>query len=328
MTSRRDWGTSRRGATGGCGRNRLQRLTTRAMSPSWSPFRAVALRRGRASRSRRRPRARPRSRGGGLPSPRRGRRCHGSRSIPAGAQIDGRIQVGDPVARAGSLPTTRRCGSTSPPAWCASTWRRPPSRERPPELDGLRLRHDRGRFRLADGLRERRPPEDRPGRRQGGYAIPRIGTRRRAVTEGSVWVANQHNGSVQRIDPATNRVVATIPVGPIAPNGPQIMSAGPGGVWVGIQIWALNVRVDHARNSVGRACRWTARWRATAWRSGSVSERGPPGCQSSASIRNRARSSPRSTWISRAPTAWPSASDPSGSPPKAGLCGSTPRRDM
>ena len=55
------------------------------------------------------------------------------------------------------------------------------------------------------------------------------------VTEGSVWVANEHNGSVQRIDPKTNKVVATIPVGPIAPNGPQIMSAGPGGVWVGIQ---------------------------------------------------------------------------------------------
>ena len=72
-----------------------------------------------------------------------------------------------------------------------------------------------------------------------------------AVTEGSVWVANEHNGSVQRIDPTTNKVVATIPVGPVAPNGPQIMSAGPGGVWVGIQHTGENVRVDSATNKVG-----------------------------------------------------------------------------
>ena len=66
-----------------------------------------------------------------------------------------------------------------------------------------------------------------------------------------MWVANEHNGSVQRIDPATNKVVATIPVGPIAPNGPQIMTAGPGGVWVGIQHTGENVRVDAATNKVG-----------------------------------------------------------------------------
>ena len=66
-----------------------------------------------------------------------------------------------------------------------------------------------------------------------------------------MWVANEHNGSVQRVDPKTNKVVATIPVGPIAPNGPQIMSAGPGGVWVGIQHTGENVRVDAATNRVG-----------------------------------------------------------------------------
>jgi virginiamycin B lyase len=72
-----------------------------------------------------------------------------------------------------------------------------------------------------------------------------------AVTEGSVWVANEHNGSVQRIDPKTNKVLATIPVGPIASNGPQIMTAGPDGVWVGIQATGENVRVDAATNQVG-----------------------------------------------------------------------------
>ena len=72
-----------------------------------------------------------------------------------------------------------------------------------------------------------------------------------AVTAGSVWVAEEHSGAVTRIDPATNKVLATIPVGPIAPNGPQIMTAGPGGVWVGIQHTGENVRVDAATNKVG-----------------------------------------------------------------------------
>ncbi len=72
-----------------------------------------------------------------------------------------------------------------------------------------------------------------------------------AVTEGSVWVADEHNGTVQRIDPATNKVVATIPVGPIAPTGPQIMTAGPGGVWVGIQHTGRE-RADRCRDEQGR----------------------------------------------------------------------------
>jgi len=35
-----------------------------------------------------------------------------------------------------------------------------------------------------------------------------------AVSPGAVWVANRGDPSVSRIDPTTNRVVATIPVGP------------------------------------------------------------------------------------------------------------------
>jgi virginiamycin B lyase len=67
-----------------------------------------------------------------------------------------------------------------------------------------------------------------------------------AVTAGAVWVADEADGDVARVDPATNRVVARIPVGP----GPQIMAAGPNGVFVNIQ-GAGVVRVDPATNSVG-----------------------------------------------------------------------------
>jgi virginiamycin B lyase len=74
-----------------------------------------------------------------------------------------------------------------------------------------------------------------------------------AVTAGSVWVADEHSEAVTRIDPKTNRVVATIPVGPpsMDSGGPQYMTAGPGGVWVGVQNMASIVRIDSATNRVG-----------------------------------------------------------------------------
>ena len=72
-----------------------------------------------------------------------------------------------------------------------------------------------------------------------------------AVTAGSVWVADEHDGAVPRVDPATNQVIATISVGPTGSAGPQIMTAGPGGVWVDIQNNQSVVRVDAATNTVG-----------------------------------------------------------------------------
>jgi YVTN family beta-propeller protein len=66
-----------------------------------------------------------------------------------------------------------------------------------------------------------------------------------------VWVADEHEGSVTRVDPKTNRVVATIPIGPPGPAGPQIMTAGPGGVWVDVDNMDEVVRIDAATNSVG-----------------------------------------------------------------------------
>jgi len=72
-----------------------------------------------------------------------------------------------------------------------------------------------------------------------------------AVTDGSVWVAEEHDGAVTRLDPATYGVIATIPVGTAGSAGPQIMTAGPGGVWVDIQNIAAVARIDAATNQVG-----------------------------------------------------------------------------
>jgi len=50
-----------------------------------------------------------------------------------------------------------------------------------------------------------------------------------AVGHGALWVANQGDGTVSRIDLATDRVVATVPVGDAA----DVVATGPDAVWVG-----------------------------------------------------------------------------------------------
>jgi YVTN family beta-propeller protein len=174
-------------------------------------------------------------------------------SFPAGAKIDGRIQVGDPVAPRWfaaddtSLwvhqPTslvrvdlaTSAVTGTVPLNWmdygydttgAGSVW------QTDYENDVL-VRIDPVAGKLVTSI----PVASAPA----GVA----------VTEGSVWVANEHNGSVQRVDPATNHVIATITVGPTGSAGPQILTAGPGGVWVDIQNNQSVVRVDAATNTVG-----------------------------------------------------------------------------
>jgi YVTN family beta-propeller protein len=66
------------------------------------------------------------------------------------------------------------------------------------------------------------------------------------VAEGSVWVANRGDGTISRVDPATNRVIATIGVG----ANPTRLTADAGAVWVanreGLQ------RIDPATNQVVR----------------------------------------------------------------------------
>ena len=72
-----------------------------------------------------------------------------------------------------------------------------------------------------------------------------------AVTAGAVWVADEHDGAMTRVDPKTNRVVATIPIGGGGAEGPQIMTAGPGGVWVDFPRLGSVVRINSATNKVG-----------------------------------------------------------------------------
>ncbi len=76
---------------------------------------------------------------------------------------------------------------------------------------------------------------------------------------GSIWVRNEFregNGTVQRVDPATGQVVATIPVGPdIGRDGLDGLAALDGGVWVA----GLDMeRIDPTTNSATRPIRHTA----------------------------------------------------------------------
>src|SRR6185369_6595973 len=61
------------------------------------------------------------------------------------------------------------------------------------------------------------------------------------------WIARTANaGSVQRIDPQSNSVVATIPVGP----RPRFLAAGAGGVWTLNQGDGTVSRVDPVTNTL------------------------------------------------------------------------------
>jgi DNA-binding beta-propeller fold protein YncE len=70
---------------------------------------------------------------------------------------------------------------------------------------------------------------------------------RLAFGQGAVWVTNS-NGTVARIDPASNRVGAIIPL-PREGRRPQAIAAGGGMVWVAASTGVL-WRIDPARNQV------------------------------------------------------------------------------
>ena len=73
-------------------------------------------------------------------------------------------------------------------------------------------------------------PED--GSRIGSESIPvGDGPVDVAVGAGGVWVANSRDGTVSRIDPQSNKVIATIHVG----SSPQGIAVGAGAVWVSVQ---------------------------------------------------------------------------------------------
>src|SRR6185503_13507892 len=68
-----------------------------------------------------------------------------------------------------------------------------------------------------------------------------------AAGAGAVWTLNQGDGSVSRVDPKTNKVVATIEVG-VPGNGGDI-SVGEGSVWVTSFEYPLS-RIDPSTNTV------------------------------------------------------------------------------
>ena len=71
-----------------------------------------------------------------------------------------------------------------------------------------------------------------------------------AVTSGAVWVAGHERGSLLRIDPLTNRVVATVSLVPAGQGGPQFVAYGLHSVWVGVPSDNQLVRVDPVTDRV------------------------------------------------------------------------------
>jgi YVTN family beta-propeller protein len=75
-----------------------------------------------------------------------------------------------------------------------------------------------------------------------------------AATDDAIWVANSDGGTVSRIDPATNAVVATVTLGPVrgsGPNGsPLFISTFNDQVWVSNNAESALVRIDPATNEV------------------------------------------------------------------------------
>ena len=100
-----------------------------------------------------------------------------------------------------------------------------------PGLAG-RDRHRRGRRRgLGHQQPRRHAPADRSDDRFGdGHDHRRQPSAQRRVGDGSVWVANSGDGTVSRVDPQTDRVVATIPVG----QSPQALVVRLRSLWVSV----------------------------------------------------------------------------------------------
>ena len=70
------------------------------------------------------------------------------------------------------------------------------------------------------------------------------------ATASAIWVADVHDGKVFRIDPATNKIVATITVGPTGTSGPNWLAGGLGSIWVDIPNNYTVVRIDANTNAI------------------------------------------------------------------------------
>jgi YVTN family beta-propeller protein len=71
-----------------------------------------------------------------------------------------------------------------------------------------------------------------------------------AATAEGVWVANHHTGTVSLIDPGTNAVTATVSVGPTGPSGPKGVAVIDGKVWVAVINTAQVAAIDPATRQV------------------------------------------------------------------------------
>jgi virginiamycin B lyase len=69
-----------------------------------------------------------------------------------------------------------------------------------------------------------------------------------AVGFGSVWVSNHRGGTVSRVNPTTNEVVAEVAVSPPGPGGPHFLGPGGDSMWVGVPMRGEVVRIDPATN--------------------------------------------------------------------------------
>jgi len=70
------------------------------------------------------------------------------------------------------------------------------------------------------------------------------------VTTAAVWVASTRGGSVARIDPETNEIVATITLGPTGPSGPNWLASGFGSIWAGVPNVGSVFRINEKTNAI------------------------------------------------------------------------------
>jgi YVTN family beta-propeller protein len=70
------------------------------------------------------------------------------------------------------------------------------------------------------------------------------------LSGGTLWVANTRGGSVERVDPKTNAVTATISVGPTGPSGPNWLAQGLGSIWTSVPNIASVVRINATTNAI------------------------------------------------------------------------------
>jgi YVTN family beta-propeller protein len=189
----------------------------------------------------------------GSPSPTTSAASSSSASIPPGAQIDGRIQVGQPVAPRWFAADDKSLWIHEPTSLVRLDLTTSSIADRIPmdQIDYGYVTSGAGAIWQTDFDRNTVVRID-PTARKVVAAIP-VGSAPEgvAVTPGAVWVADHHDGAVTRVDPKTNRVVATIAIGPTGEDGPLTMTAGPDGVWVDVPNMQEVVRIDPATNRVG-----------------------------------------------------------------------------